>query len=551
MMVHDVFCSFVSSFFSPTTPTSSSSGLAKIKDHHNSSSEPPNKPLIYISYHTIERNPKEQTREMTASDVEPQSIVHQVVRTGKLVRKVSGNGLSVMKRIGSGGSLSRRDSGGSLSLRRPPRRSSSSASVSSKASITHRLGALLTKKQGSGHSRLSLSKRRNAEFDNGDESELLKSPDAGPVPTVIFQSTESTQTSSDQGDDVSASVSAVEGSDGEFYEEPLKTDDIGEETTISLAPPAAVVSSVARVDMTGAPVSSAGARSRSGVSSVDSTNTGSNGNERMIAPPPPNPLDDAGDDELAAAQNALNMVRMAAAASAQRRGSSVISHVSMSSTGSGGSGGKHRMLGPPPSNPFDDAEENDQDRKTVGGPAQRRASSVMSRSSTGSSGSGGKHRNLLPPPSNPLDEGIDDLEDLVGKDPNAKSTLDNKPTEVNVEEGQANVYRTITQNDIFGACFGLNSGTSVVHFFGENCDTSNSIDTQLEIFCARQTTTNFFRINGRLALFVIKKFRVRKFPSVVVIEDGEVLDVLEQFDDDNPSLLQDWLEKTAGVVFEY
>ena len=500
---------------------------------------------------------------MTASDVEPQSIVHQVVRTGKLVRKVSGNGLSVMKRIGSGGSLSRRDSGGSLSLRRPPRRSSSSASVSSKASITHRLGALLTKKQGSGHSRLSLSKRCNAKFDtsspDGDKSELLKSPNAGPVPTVIFQSTISTQTSSEHhDDDVSVSVSG-EGSEGEFYEEPLKTDDLGEETTMSLAPPAAVVPSVARVDMTGAPVSSAGARSRSGVSSVDSTNTGSNGNERMIAPPPSNPLGDAGDDELAAAQNALNMdmVRMAAAASAQRRGSSVISHVSMSSKGSGGSGGKHRMLGPPPSNPLNDVEENElgvataQDRKTVGAPAQRRASSVMSRSSTGSSGSGGKHRNLLPPPSNPLDEGIDDLEDLVEKDPNTKSTLDKETTEVTEEEDQANVYRTITQNDIFGACFGLNSGTSVVHFFGENCDTSNSIDTQLEIFCARQTTTNFFRINGRLALFVIKKFRVRKFPSVVVIEDGEVLDVLEQFDDENPSLLQDWLEKTAGVVFEY
>jgi hypothetical protein len=153
------------------------------------------------------------------------------------------------------------------------------------------------------------------------------------------------------------------------------------------------------------------------------------------------------------------------------------------------------------------------------------------------------------------DEDTDDDVDDDDDDTSCSSGCNSTSCDPKDDAGSAHC-RTITQNDFFQECLlQKTGGCFVVHFYSET-EQSQKLDRRLAELAKDHhfKQVNFRRIQGLLAPFVAPRLGVLKFPGLVAIKCGQVLDkqcdfeslgLLEGDDQWDEEFLRLWMAKNT------
>ena len=127
----------------------------------------------------------------------------------------------------------------------------------------------------------------------------------------------------------------------------------------------------------------------------------------------------------------------------------------------------------------------------------------------------------------------------------------------NIAKGHGQ-YRTITQDEFLPECTG--SKFVGVHFFHNEFERCKILDHHLKIIAPQHTTCKFVRIDAEKAPFFVAKLQIKTLPSLLVFEEGKVLDRLTGFEGlaVNPNepdkwhtgKLQQWIAKTGAIKYQ-
>jgi hypothetical protein len=121
---------------------------------------------------------------------------------------------------------------------------------------------------------------------------------------------------------------------------------------------------------------------------------------------------------------------------------------------------------------------------------------------------------------------------------------------LSVPAPQYGEYRTINQNEFFIECMINGEGaSSVIHFFDKDSTESMEMDALLEIMAKKITTCKFLRIDSAWTQFVASKLGIKKFPTVLAIQNKVILDRLtfEETDHFSEEFLHGWLVRTIPL----
>jgi hypothetical protein len=121
---------------------------------------------------------------------------------------------------------------------------------------------------------------------------------------------------------------------------------------------------------------------------------------------------------------------------------------------------------------------------------------------------------------------------------------------ISVPVTQYGDYRTINQNEFFIECMINGEGaSSVIHFFDKDSTHSMEMDALLEIMAKKFTTCKFLRIDSAWTQFVAAKLGIKKFPTVLAIQNKVILDRLtfEEMDYFSEEFLHGWLVRTIPL----
>lgn len=120
-------------------------------------------------------------------------------------------------------------------------------------------------------------------------------------------------------------------------------------------------------------------------------------------------------------------------------------------------------------------------------------------------------------------------------------------------------YRTIAQDEFLPECLQTNSAYVAIHFFHDQFERCKIMDHHLRIVAKRFATCKFLRINAEKAPFFVQKLQIRTLPTLLVLNDGQVVDRLIGFeglssstndpDQWRTSQLQMWLSTTGAIVY--
>ena len=112
-------------------------------------------------------------------------------------------------------------------------------------------------------------------------------------------------------------------------------------------------------------------------------------------------------------------------------------------------------------------------------------------------------------------------------------------------------YRTVTQDDILDKCLGNNAGKVVLYFYNSerHLEQGEYLDKQLTQLASLFRGCKVLRVEGCLAPLVARKLNVKKFPTIVAINNGKLEDCLSDMEGKKQGYVQEWFFKTGFVNF--
>jgi hypothetical protein len=112
-------------------------------------------------------------------------------------------------------------------------------------------------------------------------------------------------------------------------------------------------------------------------------------------------------------------------------------------------------------------------------------------------------------------------------------------------------YRTVTQDDILDKCFGKNAGKVVLYFYNSerHLEQGEYLDKQLTQLASLFRGCKVLRVEGSLAPLVARKLNVKRFPTIVAINNGNLEDCLSDMEGKKQGFVQEWFFKTGFVNF--
>jgi len=112
-------------------------------------------------------------------------------------------------------------------------------------------------------------------------------------------------------------------------------------------------------------------------------------------------------------------------------------------------------------------------------------------------------------------------------------------------------YRTVTQDDILDKCFGKNAGKVVLYFYSSerHLEQGEYLDKQLTQLASLFRGCKVLRVEGSLAPLVARKLNVKRFPTIVAINNGNLEDCLSDIEGKKQGFVQEWFFKTGFVNF--
>jgi hypothetical protein len=111
-------------------------------------------------------------------------------------------------------------------------------------------------------------------------------------------------------------------------------------------------------------------------------------------------------------------------------------------------------------------------------------------------------------------------------------------------------YRTVTQDDIIDKCLGKNAGMVVIHFYSsEELEQGEHLDKQLTQLASLFRGCKFLRVEGSRAPLMARKLNVKKFSTIVAINNGNFKHSLSDTEGKKQGFVQEWFFKTGFVNF--
>ena len=112
-------------------------------------------------------------------------------------------------------------------------------------------------------------------------------------------------------------------------------------------------------------------------------------------------------------------------------------------------------------------------------------------------------------------------------------------------------YRTVTQDDILDKCFHMNAGKVVLYFYSSerHLEQGEYLDKQLTQLASLFRGCKVLRVEGSFAPLVARKLNVKKFPTIVAINNGNFENCLSDMEGKKQGFVQEWFFKTGFVNF--
>ena len=115
---------------------------------------------------------------------------------------------------------------------------------------------------------------------------------------------------------------------------------------------------------------------------------------------------------------------------------------------------------------------------------------------------------------------------------------------------QQGEYRTVTQDDILDKCFGKSAGKVVLYFYSsEDLEQGEYLDQRLTQLASLFRGCKFLRVEGSLAPLIARKLNVKKFPTIVAMNNGNFEGCLSDMEGKKQGFVQEWFFKTGFVNF--
>jgi hypothetical protein len=111
-------------------------------------------------------------------------------------------------------------------------------------------------------------------------------------------------------------------------------------------------------------------------------------------------------------------------------------------------------------------------------------------------------------------------------------------------------YRTVTQDDIIDKCLRSNVGKVVLYFYSnEDPEQREYLDKQLTQMANLFRGCKFLRVEGSLAPLMARKLKVKKFPTIVAMDNGNFVSCLSDTEGKKQGFVQEWFFKIDFVSF--
>jgi thiol-disulfide isomerase/thioredoxin len=164
------------------------------------------------------------------------------------------------------------------------------------------------------------------------------------------------------------------------------------------------------------------------------------------------------------------------------------------------------------------------------------------------------------------DDDDSDYDDLLDEDPELEAIRDKRIHQMreaqikhaeNMARGHGQ-YRTVSQDEFLPECAG-GSEFVAAHFFHKEFERCKIMDHHLKLIAPLHATCKFIRVDAEKAPFFVSKLVIKTLPSLIVFQDGKVVDRLTGFDGlakdpKDPDRwhtgrLQQWLSTTGAIEY--
>lgn len=165
------------------------------------------------------------------------------------------------------------------------------------------------------------------------------------------------------------------------------------------------------------------------------------------------------------------------------------------------------------------------------------------------------------------DDSDDEYDDLLNDDPTLDAIREKRIREMReVQAKQAEhkalghgEVRTIMQDDFLTECTGKSEYVAV-HFFHKEFERCKIMDHHLKIIAPMHLSCKFLRIDAEKCPFFISKLQIKTLPTLIVFQEGKVVDRLTGFeglaikesepDKWHTGRLQQWISSTGAIKYK-